>query len=56
VHHLRELTFVEEELKQVWACKMKDVLLDMKTAVEQAKALGQRELDVLVLARRLVSL
>jgi transposase len=53
VHHLRELTFVEEELKQVWARKMKDVLLDMKTEVEQAKALGQHELDVLVLARLL---
>ncbi|HEY4386821.1 MAG TPA: transposase [Ktedonobacteraceae bacterium] len=53
VHHLRELTFVEEELQQVWARKMKDVLLDMKTEVEQAKALGQHELDVLVLARLL---
>jgi transposase len=50
VHHLRELTFVEEELKQPWACKMKDLLLDMKAAVEQAKALGQHELDMLVLA------
>src|SRR2546429_9969152 len=26
VHHLRELTFVEEELKQAWARKMKDLL------------------------------
>lgn len=51
VHHLRELTFVEEELKQVWASKMKELLLDMKAAVEQAKAVGQHELDVLVLAR-----
>ena len=50
VHHLRELTFVEEELKQAWAPKMKDLLLDMKAAVEQAKAVGQHELDVLVLA------
>jgi transposase len=53
VHHLRELTFVEEELKQVWARNMKDVLLDMKTEVEQAKALSQHELNVLVLARLL---
>jgi len=32
---------------------VKDLLLDMKTGVEQAKALGQQELDVLVLARLL---
>ncbi|MFL5706948.1 MAG: IS66 family transposase, partial [Ktedonobacteraceae bacterium] len=51
VHHLRELTFVEEELKQVWAGAMKDLLLEMKAGVERAKALGQHELDVLVLAR-----
>ncbi len=50
VHHLRELTFVEEELKQAWARKMKALLLDMKAEVEQAKALGQHELEVLVLA------
>src|SRR5437588_7326864 len=51
VHHLRELTFVEEELKQLWACKVKDRLVDMKAEVERAKALGQHALDVLVLAR-----
>src|SRR6266849_2691201 len=50
VHHLRELTFVEEELKQLWARKMKDLLLEMKAEVERARALGQHELDVLVLA------
>lgn len=53
VHHLRELTFVEEELKQPWARTMKDLLLDMKTAVAQAKALGHHELDVMVRARLL---
>jgi transposase len=53
VHHLRELTFVEEELKQSWARKMKDLLLDMKAEVERAKAEGKHELDVLVLARLL---
>jgi transposase len=51
VHHLRELTFVEEELKQAWARKMKDLLLDMKVEVEQAKAAGQCELAIPVLAR-----
>jgi transposase len=50
VHHVRELTFVEEEMKQPWAKKMKDLLLEMKAKVEQAKALGQHELDLLVLA------
>src|SRR5438270_2591469 len=55
VHHLRELTFVEEELKQAWARKMKELLLEMKAEVERAKALGQRELDILTLARLLRS-
>lgn len=32
---------------------MKDLLLDMKAEVEQAKALGLHELDVLILARLL---
>src|ERR1700724_3095179 len=41
VHHLRELTFVEEERKQEWARHMKDLLLDMKAKVEQAKTQGQ---------------
>lgn len=50
VHHLRELTFVEEELQQAWARKMKDLLLSMKAEVERAKALDQHALDVLVLA------
>jgi len=53
VHHLRDLTFVEEELQQNWAQKMKDLLLDMKAAVERAKALSQHELELLVLARLL---
>ena len=53
MHHLRELTFVEEELKQLWARQMKDLLLSMKAEVERAKALGQHELDVLRLAHLL---
>jgi transposase len=50
VHHLREPTFLEEELKQDWAKKMKDLLLEMKTKVEQAKTRNQHALDLLVLA------
>ena len=44
---------LEEELKQIWARKMKELLLEMKAEVERAKALGQHALDVLVLARLL---
>src|SRR2546421_6072097 len=50
VHHLRELTFVEEELKQAWARKMKELLLSMKAEVERAKAADQPDLDAEVLA------
>jgi len=50
VHHLRELTFVEEELKQAWARTMKDLLLEMKAEVEHAKAAGQHDLDGQILA------
>jgi hypothetical protein len=46
---LRELTFIEEELKQAWACQMKELLLDMKAEKERAQAAGQHELDVLPL-------
>jgi transposase len=51
VHHLRELTFLEEVLKQPWARDMKDLLLDMKQAVQQAREAGRHELDVLALGR-----
>ena len=54
VHHLRDLAFIEEELKQDWAKDMKTLLLDMKEAVEQARARGQPALSTLVLAPLLV--
>ena len=53
VHHLRELTFIEEVMKQDWAKRMKDLLVEMKTEVEQARAQGQSQMDILLLARLL---
>ncbi|HJT59163.1 MAG TPA: IS66 family transposase [Ktedonobacteraceae bacterium] len=50
VHHLRDLTFIEEELKQDWAKDMKTLLLEMKTVVEEARARGQPQLETSVLA------
>ena len=50
VHHLRDLTFIEEEMKQPWARKMKDLLLEMKAEVERTKTQGSCAMDLLVLA------
>jgi transposase len=44
VHHLRELTFVEEQYQQAWAKELKDLLLAMRTATEQARVQGQARL------------
>jgi transposase len=44
-HHLRELTFVEEELHQPWAGRLKDLLRAMRTAVDQAGTAGATHLD-----------
>jgi len=44
-HHLRELTFVLDELGQSWALRMKDLLLEIKNAVDAAKAVGKMTLD-----------
>jgi transposase len=51
VHHLRELTFIEEVLKQSWAKEMKALLLEMKQAVHHAREAGLHQLDVLALGR-----
>ena len=39
-HHLRELVFVEEQLGQVWAKDMKELLLEIKQAVDDARGGG----------------
>jgi transposase len=39
-HHLRELTFVEEQLGQAWAKDLKDLLGEMKQAVDAARRQG----------------
>ena len=45
-HHLRELTFVEEQLKQGWAKDLKTILLEMKQAVDEARGRGLVEVEV----------
>jgi transposase len=43
-HHLRELTFVHEQLGQGWAGELKALLIKIKHAVEQARGRGARGL------------
>jgi transposase len=40
VHHLRELTFLEEQYQQTWAADMKTLLREMKAATDHARAGG----------------
>ena len=50
VHHLRELLFLYEEQQQGWAHEMKELLLSMKEACDQARAEGRSSLDPLEIA------
>ena len=43
-HHLRELTFIEEQYKQSWAAKMKQCLQGIKIAVDEAILSGEESL------------
>jgi transposase len=47
VHLLRELIFLAEEQHVVWAADLTDLLSDMKTATDQARAEGKRWLHPL---------
>lgn len=50
-HHLRELTFIEEQHKQEWAGKMRVLLLDISQEVEAAKEAGDSSLGAETLGR-----
>ncbi len=50
VHLLRELIYLSEELGQGWAAEMIELLLDIKAAVEQARAEGRTSLHPLEVA------
>jgi transposase len=50
-HHLRELTFVEEELHQAWAGQFKGLLREIHAAVDQARAAGATQLEPVARAR-----
>jgi transposase len=45
-HHRRELTYLAEAQKQIWAEEMHTLLLDMNTAVKEAREKGLKSLDV----------
>ena len=43
-HHLREFDFQREQHGQIWAARMKVLILDIKAQVDQAKAAGLKAL------------
>ncbi len=44
IHHLRELTFLEEQYQQAWAKDLKDLLREMKAATDHARTCGAHHL------------
>jgi transposase len=50
IHHLRELTFLEEQYQQPWATELKALLRELKATVERARADGLGSLPITVRA------
>jgi len=48
-HHLRELNFVSESEKFDWSNKIKDLLLEVKNTVDEAKFVGHHNLNIDIL-------
>jgi transposase len=46
IHHLRELSFLEEQYKQAWAKELKGLLREMKADTDTARARGHTCLDL----------
>jgi transposase len=49
-HHLRELTFLAEEMGQIWAQRMIELLQEIYATVQNAKQQGRDHLDPLTIA------
>jgi transposase len=48
IHHLRELTPLEEQQQQPWAKELQALLIEMKATVEQARAHDVQQLPTSV--------
>jgi transposase len=48
VHHLRELTFLEEEYQQAWAKDLKELLREMRVAADQVRGQGLAQVPLVL--------